>query len=1474
MLQLDVKTLILIFTLLAFLSFLVIAWLWRQNRNNFRGMGFWTADYLLQMLALLMIFLRGSIPDPVSLFLPNTLAVTGLLLLLMGLMHFTGRHYNQIPNYLVFAVFLGVQVYASIILPDLYLRNLVLNSAALFFIMQCAWVLLSGLKTENRRVVFLPVSALILVGIVSLARIVASIIVSSTNNNFFNSSFSDMLLFTLQQLAIMFLTFSLIFLVNGRLIFALRRSEEETRSSEEKFSKAFLSNPQSVSITSLRTGCFLDVSDSFLTTIGYSREEVIGHSGREFALWPDENQRKKVYDTFLKIGEVLGVEIPFRTKAGEIHTWMLSAEKFETGGEPCAIWMSVDITERIAAAKALEESQAFNTLLRDYSPNPIAVVDSSGVVKYVNLAFEKLTGYTMQECVGLKRPFPWWQASESSNYVLESETPFSNKVTERTYVKKNGEELQIELHVSTLTKNGEVLYRIGNWVDITARKKAENDLKRRNEYIQTLLDDLPVGVAVIKSGGEIIYYNSAYQKIIDWPADQLTCVDNVFKLIYPDAEYRDHVLGRVMADIRAGGSEPRRWDGLHMVTSRGEKKTISVENFVIPGQDNMVSTVQDTTQKMQVMASLEESEERFRTTLDNLFEGGQIIGFDWSYLYLNKMALRQARKSKHELLGRKITEVYPGIENTPLFKTLQRSMQERISIRVENEFNFADGESGWFDLTIQPVKEGIFVLSLDITDRKIAEDALKQSEENYHSLFSKMTEAFALHEIILDEKGQPVDYRFLEINQAFESMTGLQFEQVIDKTAREVLPGLENQWIQRYGEVALTGQEAYFEDYNHNLDRWFRIYSYSPKKYYFVAQFVDITEQKKAQAAIEESEEKYRGLFENMAQGVTYQNAVGEVISMNAAAKKILNVEQIQLRSTQAIDANIKAVHEDGTEFLASDHPSMQALRTGKPVENVIMGIHNSLTNNCKWIKVSAIPRFHQGQPRPYQVVVTFEDVTSIKQAELILRQSEEVFRYNFDQSPIGAAIVSPDFHFMRVNEEFSRMSEYTPQELTLMSFKDLTHPDDVGKDVRMLQELTEGKIPVYNADKRYITKSGKIIWANISVNVVKDNSGKVLYYMPRIVDISERKLIEEKLKEANQVFSIVANTSPALVWMAGTDKLCTWFNETWLKFTGRSLEQEIGNGWAAGVHPDDLERCLETYTTSFDKRQPFIMEYRLRRYDGEYRWIMDPGIPRYDFKGNFVGYIGSCLDITERKQTESKMLEMETLKQLNRAKSELLANVSHELRTPLASIKGFVETLIEPDVKWSRKQQLEFLQSANVEVDRLTFLIKDLLDMSRLDSGKMALDKRSWTVQEVLDSSKNVATSLAETHKLLYSLAGDLPIISADKSRLGQVITNLVENAVKFSAEGSIIIIGVKKAEGAVIFSVEDHGEGMSEEVRNNLFNRFYQAERVVSGKTRGTGLGLAICKGIVEAHGGTIWVESQVGQGSKFSFSIPFNS
>jgi two-component system sensor histidine kinase KdpD len=262
------------------------------------------------------------------------------------------------------------------------------------------------------------------------------------------------------------------------------------------------------------------------------------------------------------------------------------------------------------------------------------------------------------------------------------------------------------------------------------------------------------------------------------------------------------------------------------------------------------------------------------------------------------------------------------------------------------------------------------------------------------------------------------------------------------------------------------------------------------------------------------------------------------------------------------------------------------------------------------------------------------------------------------------------------------------------------------------------------------------------------------------------------------------------------------------------------------------------------------------------------------DKNGKVTSSVSVQKDITELKQSQIKALQVDILTRLNKAKSEMLSDVAHELRTPLASIKGFIETPIESDVKWTKQQQMEFLLEANKETDNLNLLIRDLLDVSRIESGKMKLEKQLCTLEDILASSKARLTILTSSHTFNIKLSPGLRPINADRMRIAQVITNLVENATKFSPIGSPITLSATVTMNNLIVSVKDRGIGMTQDTIDNLFNRFYQAGQVATGNSKGTGLGLSICRGIIEAHGGKIWVESSIGDGSTFSFSLPLSA
>jgi PAS domain S-box-containing protein len=263
------------------------------------------------------------------------------------------------------------------------------------------------------------------------------------------------------------------------------------------------------------------------------------------------------------------------------------------------------------------------------------------------------------------------------------------------------------------------------------------------------------------------------------------------------------------------------------------------------------------------------------------------------------------------------------------------------------------------------------------------------------------------------------------------------------------------------------------------------------------------------------------------------------------------------------------------------------------------------------------------------------------KRTEEELRESEAKFRSVFRDAGIGVAIVSPEGRFLAGNEAFSKFIGYTEEELLDKTVQSVTHPDDWPMFSQKLDQALTTGASFQGVEKRCLHKNGQVLCGECSASLIRDIHGKPQYFVAEVLDVTVRKRAEQTLRESEERFRLVANKAPVLIWMSGADKLCTFFNQCWLDFTGRSMDQELRNGWAAGVHPEDLERSLGIYASAFDARVDFEMEYRLRRFDGKYRWIVDYGVPRFESDGAFCGYIGSCVDITDRKLAAESLEEL-----------------------------------------------------------------------------------------------------------------------------------------------------------------------------------------------------------------------------------------
>lgn len=369
------------------------------------------------------------------------------------------------------------------------------------------------------------------------------------------------------------------------------------------------------------------------------------------------------------------------------------------------------------------------------------------------------------------------------------------------------------------------------------------------------------------------------------------------------------------------------------------------------------------------------------------------------------------------------------------------------------------------------------------------------------------------------------------------------------------------------------------------------------------------------------------------------------------------------------------------------------------------------------------------------------------------------------------------------------------------------------------------------------------------------------------------RRKAEAALRESQQLFATVTNTSPALIWMSGLDKGCTWFNEPWLAFTGRSLEEEKGDGWTAGVHPDDLAHCLQIYTEAFKAGQPFAMEYRLRRHDGEYRWLLDQGHPRYDAAGAFTGFIGSCLDLTEHRNLEKQMrhaVKMESI-------GTLAGGVAHDFNNILMAIIGYGQLALMgmPQDDPQRLNIKQMLEGA----DRAARLTKDLLLFSR----KQISERKPVDLLGIVKTvEKFIARVIGEDIVCETRLPDEPLIVLADSHQLEQVLMNLATNARDAMPTGGTFSVTVEQtilhqdfiaAHGFgrpgpyALLTVSDSGCGMDEETRNRVFDPFFTTK----GVGKGTGLGLAVVYGIIKQHEGYINVYSEPGRGAIFRLYLP---
>ncbi len=501
------------------------------------------------------------------------------------------------------------------------------------------------------------------------------------------------------------------------------------------------------------------------------------------------------------------------------------------------------------------------------------------------------------------------------------------------------------------------------------------------------------------------------------------------------------------------------------------------------------------------------------------------------------------------------------------------------------------------------------------------------------------------------------------------------------------------------------------------------------------------------------------------------------------------------------------------------------------------------------------------------------------KQAEEEVLRERQLLNALMDTVPDSIYFKDDQNRFIRINNAQARLFHLKDtseaQGKTDFDFFAEEHARQAWDDEQAI--LRTGQ-PIIGKVEKETWDDGRVTWVSSTKMPFRNSEGRIVGTFGISRDITEAKRSEEALRQGEERFRSLVEATAAIVWSTPASGEFETEQPGWSAFTGQTFNQLKGWGWLQAVHPDDRSHTARVWSSAVAARSLYQVEHRLRRHDGQYRYMLVRGVPILAQDGEIREWIGVHTDVDIEKRAEAALREAkEAAEAATRAKSEFLANMSHEIRTPLNGIIGMTELAL--DTKMTTEQR-EYLSTVKLSADHLLTVINDILDFSKIEAGKLDLDVSSFDLRETLEDT--LATLALRAHKkgleLADHIAPDVPdALEGDPHRLRQIVVNLLGNAIKFTDTGEVVL-GVElesstESEVVLHFFVRDTGIGISAEQQKRLFKAFSQADTSTTRKYGGTGLGLAISARLVEMMGGSIWLESEPGRGSTFHFSARFS-
>ncbi|MBT9568994.1 MAG: CHASE domain-containing protein [Thiobacillus sp.] len=624
-----------------------------------------------------------------------------------------------------------------------------------------------------------------------------------------------------------------------------------------------------------------------------------------------------------------------------------------------------------------------------------------------------------------------------------------------------------------------------------------------------------------------------------------------------------------------------------------------------------------------------------------------------------------------------------------------------------------------------------------------------------------------------------------------------------------------------------------------------------------------------------EYEERFHQLFLHMGQGVVIHGRDGQVLDANPAAERILGAGWRERGGIAARKTDVQPLREDGGDFPADAHPVNVALRTGRAVTGVIMGIWNPEDNRRHWLRVDAYPRDTASSTQAQRVYAVFSDITEQRATDHEARQARK-FLSDVLAAATEVSVIATDIdgQITVFNAGAERLLGYRTDEMVGKQTPAILHlsAEVVARGQELSAELgrpIEGfRIFVEKSERdgseqrewTFLHKDGHRIPVSLVVTPMRDAGGAITGYLGVAEDITQRKQGERALREqALHTQAILDNMVDGLITINNLGAIES-VNPAAERIFGYCADEIIGHHVSRllpdldPATPDDASPAHETMST---RLLGIGREVEGRRKDGSL-FPVELTLSEITRQGEAM-CIGMVRDITDRKRVD-------------RMKSEFVSTVSHELRTPLTSISGALGLIAAGTLGVLPPQANELIAIAHKNSKRLTYLINDLLDMEKLAAGKMHFDLQTLALKPLIEQALDANRSYGAERGIALAVVGSLPDVEvqADSQRLMQVLSNLLSNAIKYSPENGVVEVSVTVQDGVIRVTIADTGPGVPATFRSRIFQKFAQADASDTRKRGGTGLGLAITRELVERMSGKIGFDSEEGEGARFYFEL----